>query len=156
MINYSLNISKWVKQYLPNILRKPNRIGILIGLVAPLKWFYDEFNSFREFVYLRIGYNSQQRSLAYLLNKVFETGTLIKVKTISDTTKTYYAFDGVVPVGFEQVYSDATPLIYASAGKPRLQGEIIAPATLITKEGEIRAWVNNVVFADKNYTVTFI
>lgn len=155
-MNYSWNITKWVKMYLPAMLRKPNRIGIAIALLAGIKWLYADFNTFRAFVYLRVKYTSQQRSLAYLLNKVFNTGTQIKVNTLSDVQVIYYGFGGDIPVGYELLYGDPDPMIYGSDGQPRLQGEIIAPASLVNKEGEIRAWVDYVVFADKNYKVKFI
>lgn len=154
-MRYSWNIPKWVAMYLPYILRAPNRIGLAISLLSGIQFFYTQFNVFRAFVYLRIKYNSQQIVLAYLLNKVFES-TSIRVNTLSDASAVVYAFGDTIPLGYELQYSKISAPVYAADGAPRLQGEIIAPASLISKEGELKAWVDYVVFADKNYTIKFI
>lgn len=157
MINYIVNVNKLVKQWLSQTLSKPNRIALYIVLVAPLKWFFSDFDAFRAFVDLRLNYNSQQRSLAYLLNKVFETGTQIKVRTVSDTFSVNYLFgQPIVPTGGERVYLSTTNPFYLRSSGANLKGEIICPASLINREGEIRAWVDYVIFADKQYKVIFI
>jgi hypothetical protein len=156
VIKYNWNINKWVAMCLPFIWRKPNRIGVAIGLLGGIKVLWNDFNAFRGFVYLRVNYNSQQRCLAYLLNILFNTGTQITVKTISDTQSLYYGFGGDIPAGFNLIYGDAIPVRYGSNGQPKLQGEVIAPLSLTGREGEIRAWVDYVIFADKNYKIKFV
>jgi hypothetical protein len=166
-MNYIWNMTKWVTMQLPTLLRKPKRTAFIVSILAPIKRtdieggdtdksLYAQFMAFREFVSLRVNYNSQQGSLVVLLNKLFDPALKrIRLNTINDTKEISYAFGDEVLPGFELIYANSTPPHYAVDGTAIYDGEILVPIELQGKEAEIRAWVSYHIFLDKNYKITY-
>jgi hypothetical protein len=115
---------------------------------------YVQFAAFRDFVFIRTSYNSQQIKLKGLLNRLFDpTLKRIQVVTISDVIRTNYLQGGIIAPGTEIVYLNQGK--YLSSGGVLLSGQINVPIELIHKEGEIKAWVDYYIFFDKNYSITY-
>ncbi len=93
-MRYSLNIDRFVKQILPFILRKVNRVKLFQSILKPIEILVNGFNNFRIDILFKTQYSSQQKSLKALLNKKFDSlHERITIVTANDLKPVYYSYD---------------------------------------------------------------
>jgi hypothetical protein len=164
-MNYSFDVSKWLKLVLPACYRKTRLIAFFEALLCPLQSLHTSFVKFKNDILFRTSYNSQQGSLIALLNKVFADDIHAKrftILTVSELKRKYFA-----PVSTDN--SDLEPDLYVGLGtesrEPIYVGLayeydniyflVYAPSEVIGRETEIKAWVNYYKFAGKSFKIIY-
>src|SRR5690606_26156935 len=155
IMNYSWNITIWMKQHLSSMLRKPKRMGILISIVSFINGtinaadsLYKQFNEFRAQCDLRVRYSCETKSLENLLNSIFGGGIYLtnpgnsmnllfgKMASETATTTLYGKMVSETLVATQYGYVQGDFQNYYT-------GRVTAPLTLQTagREVELRSWI---------------
>lgn len=158
---------------LPWLLRKPVREAILTSLLAGIKRsdvgeepdsdksLYKQFTDFMLFVNTRVRYNSQQKSLTALLNKLFDTSLKrIYLVTSSDIIEVIYGKYGgeMIDTIYGKREGESAAAIYghrAPEFENVFDGYVYVPDGLQDRESEIKAWVNYNLFLGQSYKIIY-
>ena len=158
---------------LPWLHRKPKREAILTGLLAGVKRsdvgeepdsdksLYRQFIDFMLYVNLRVRYNSQQKSLTALLNKVFDASLKrIYLVTSSDIIEHLYGKHSgeMVVTIYGKKGGESGAAIYghrAPEFNNVFDGYVYVPYDLVEQEAEIKSWVNYNLFLGQSYKIIY-
>lgn len=92
-MNYFFNIKDWFLLNLHKTLQFPNRLIWLNAVSTPIKSLLNDFEAFRLEINNKTKYSSEQASLQYLLNTLFDaTYQRIRIETTSDVKPSYFQF----------------------------------------------------------------
>ncbi len=161
--DYSWNIENWVPRRLPFKRRTTITIAWLVALLTGVQTVANEFAFKCQEWDFRVMYNSQQKVLASLLNKLFDTAAKrIRVETIADL------FEPVI-MYYKSELPETPVIYYKSEGMPnppiiyykseiaaQLDFRVFVPTSLSGIEEQIRSWINRYNLADKQYEIVYI
>lgn len=161
--DYSWNIGAWIPRRLPFKRRTDITISWLKAQLAPLQEKADEFAAKCTDWDFRVKYNSQQKVLASLLNKLFDpTSKRIRVETVSDLIGAVVLFHDTELPEASVIYHDSetepVPVIinHDSETAAAVDFRVFVPTSLTGDEDRIRAWINQYKLADKQYEIIYI
>jgi len=165
-MNYNWDIVKWIKLVLGS-LWKPNRALLIKCLLQPIIRMYNEFIILIDDINNRTRYNSSQKALTSLLNKLFDpTLKRIYIDTVADEYQVYYqpiigeSLGDMVPL-YQPIIADTdtpAPLYQLNIAEYILIVDFIVyvPTSLAAQEGNIKAWVNYYRFASLTFKIIYI
>ena len=165
-MNYNWDIVKWIKLVLGSLWRT-NRALLMKCLLQPIIRMYNEFIAVMDDINNRTKYNSSQKVLTALLNKLFDpTLKRIYIDTVADDTTVYYQpLSTETPVGYEMIRQ----VNIADGITTGIQYElniaefvtivdfiVYVPAALTAQQSTITAWVNYYRFASLTFKIILI
>lgn len=160
--NYSWNIANWVPRMLPLKRRTEFTIAWLVACLSGVQVLVNDFSTKCQEWDFRVLYNSQQKVLSALLNKLFDaTSKRIRVETIADIIPPMIVYhDSELPeapvVYFDSESAPMDVIInHDSESASALDFRVFVPSALSGLEEQIKAWINRYVLADKQYEIIY-
>lgn len=149
---YDIDYDKLVALLQPTFLRQPLTLALLRASVTPVAMLHRQLLAFREEKQTQMSCNSQVCYLRKMLNDKFDS--YHRRITISDAVRRTplwlyreeeqkNTFLGTVMINREDVISNYSEF------------EVNIPATLLSQEAEIIAWLNYYKLATKFYTLKY-
>lgn len=165
-MNYNWDIIKWIKLVLGS-LWKPNRALLIKCLLQPIIRMYNDFIAMMDDINNRTRYNSSQKALEGLLNKLFDpTLTRIYINTVSDDTTIYYQpLSTETPTGYDRITQVNIADGITAGIKYQLNIAeyttivdfiVYVPTALAAQQSLITVWVNYYRFASLTFKIILI
>ena len=161
--DYAWNIENWIPKRLPLKRRTAITIAWLKACLSGVQSLAYQFNVKCQEWDFRVKYNSQQKVLASLLNKLFDpTSKRIRVETISDLTHPVVLyFDSEIPEASDIYFDSETDpeddiLTFISEDAAQKDFRVFVPTALSSSEEQIKAWIRRYILADKQYEIIYI
>lgn len=161
-MNYNFNLTKFISDYLPPILRKPKRKAWLESLLKPFYGLITMFLAFIESSRYEVSITGQVAILQMYLNNALDV-TLRRILIIDRSSIGVYIWFGYEGQAYDYLYFGAeTPVtqIYTKfeAEQPSFIESFIVqvPTVLGLTEGQIRGYIDKYKIAGVAYIVQFV
>lgn len=161
MLDFNWNISSWLNKVLPKERKTTINVSWLNALLSPIQTMADTFATKCLDWDFKIKYNSQQKILEGLLNKLYDSSLRrIRVETIADLAPPVILYhDAEEPTGpvlyFDGESADG-PILMHDGEESAYDFRVLVPTSLTSSEAQIKSWINRYKLADKTYIIIYI
>lgn len=161
-MNYNFNVTKFISDYLPPLLRRPKRKAWIETLLKPFYGFVTMFLAFIQSCRYEVSITGQVTILQMYLNNALDI-TLRRILIIDRSQIGNYIWSGNENQAYDYVYSEdqalKTSIFLRSQAEQRSTVEtfiVRVPSVLGLSETQIRAYIDKYKIAGVAYIVEFI
>ncbi|MEJ1242104.1 hypothetical protein WBG78_28410 [Chryseolinea sp. T2] len=159
---YRYDLKKLVRRLMPVRWRNPRNLNWYECLLSGMNYSMDRFEAYKEDALRRLSYNGQTCYLEKFLNDVYDnTQRRIQIKHDESSGVFWYNEDeGQAPIYIYNESESGTTYLYNEgedfgALPDGIDFRIVAPASLSSKESQMRADVKKYALAGKTFDFVF-